>query len=76
MFNNIAVFKLNNLFAGLYYCFNIVLVMVSIFLASIVSKLADGKQNRKRKPVPEWAKKVSYYYNTIHINFLYYKLLI
>ena len=49
----------NVTFAGIYYCFNIVIVMLSIFLSSLVAHIGGtGKPHKAYKPVPAWIKKV------------------
>ena len=47
------------LLAGVYYCFNIAVVIFSIFLSSIVSKVESCQDVVKLKRVPVLARKVS-----------------
>ena len=45
--------------AGVYYCFNMVIIMLSIFLSSMVVNIHRGGENRKE--VPLWLRLVSDY---------------
>ena len=42
--------------AGIYYCFNLVIIMMSVFLSSLVVNICQ--MGETGKPVPKWLRKV------------------
>ena len=55
------------LFSGLYYCFNMVIIMLSIFLSSVVINIS--RRGDSLEPVPNWLRTVSTTRKSAHSEF-------
>ena len=49
--------KDNTYLVGIYYCFNLVIIMMAVFLSSLVVNICQ--MGETGKPVPKWLRKVT-----------------
>ncbi len=52
------IYLFTPVFPGVYYCFNMVVIVLTLVFSSLVINLAKGPKNRM-KPVPRWLSVVS-----------------